>query len=136
MFRNLKSALNLSTLIPPMGAFLVGIFGQIQLVRAEVSEVLLVCPQLPAQVFKEIVIGRDFQGLKSQIFTKDGDVLEEYLSEIEWTRLDLTIPNYENHAYRLIFESLPNQWRLIQYSPEGNHNVWTVTCKPDLEAGL
>ena len=94
-------------------------------------QAMLLCAELEFQEFEKIAVVSTVEGLKTQIFTTDGNLLEESIHEIEWVQMDLTLPNVENHAYRLVFESEPNIWRLVQYSITGTQRMWSVLCEPE-----
>lgn len=105
-------------------------------VQASNMEHLLECRSIPPGLFIGIEIVRESGDLKSRVLAQDGNHYDEALSEIEWAQGDLTLPNYENNAYRLIFAEEPNIWRLVQYSIEGGQQYWNLQCqKPTFKAG-
>lgn len=137
MFRLSKGSL---VQIPQFGsasvAFLLGIFLQLPLANAQSMEHLLECRSTPPGLFTGIEISRENGVLKSRVLTQDGNSYEEAINEIEWVKGDLTLPNYENNAYRLLFAEEPSTWHLVQYSISGGQQYWDLQCqKPTFKAG-
>lgn len=137
MFRLGKGSLvRITQFVSVSVAFLLGSSLAMPVVHAKNMEHLLECPSVPPGLFMGIEISRESGVLKSRVLTQDGNAYEESLSEIEWAQGDLTLPNYENNAYRLIFAEEPNVWRLVQYSIEGGQQYWNLQCqKPTFKAG-